>query len=486
MLLNWVLIIGATLATVGFAVLLSRRSSSTGSGAAASDKDFLLAGKSLSAFTAAGTLCATYWSGHAFVGSVGTGYAYGYTQIMAGASYIPPLVFACIFMAKFLKKKADKMGSLSIAEYAAQIHGSKAVHGLCALANACLMFVLLITQFSALGTLLSPILGIDGSWIVVIIGGICIVYTMYGGLKTVAYSDIIMAVGMTIGAAICLIYVFKNTSLGELTSALNAVDPELVNPSSGAPYGSMKFGALLIMPYALFGLISMPYTATRFLSVKNDIKWWKFGAWCCVFAMFWEVLPFVGNYIRAFGPVPGKPDDAMAVFLSTYMNPFFSAFVAVFIMMAIRSTVDSVLQSISSSISYDLRKIFVGEMSVEKSMKINRAVVCIVGVVGICLNFFNHPSFLVFLGTLGSGTLSAIMFGPIFISTFWQGNKYGAIASMIGGGLVCGYGLASGAMMWTVAPLMGDLVAAVLYVVVSMATFKICPRAEFKSAIVGD
>ncbi|MEA4891663.1 MAG: hypothetical protein VB085_03760 [Peptococcaceae bacterium] len=162
MILNWVLIIGTTLATVGFAVFLSRRSTAGSQGGVTTDKDFLLAGKTLSAFTAAGTLCATYWSGHAFVGSVGTAYAYGYTQIMAGASYVPPLVFACIFLAKFLKRKADKMGSLSIAEYASQIHGSATVHTMCALTNACLMFVMLITQFKALGTLLSPILGIGG------------------------------------------------------------------------------------------------------------------------------------------------------------------------------------------------------------------------------------------------------------------------------------------------------------------------------------
>lgn len=484
---NLILVIGMTLLTVFLAILLSKRAGGSGSGAASSNKDFLLGGGNLGAIVAAGTLCATYWSGHAFVGSVGTSYGYGYTQLIAGAAYVPALIFACIFLARFLKRKAENMGALSVTEYAGRIHDSETVHAIGAIANILLMFVMLLTQFKALGKLLEPIIGINGDIIVVIIGIICIAYTMFGGLKTIAYSDMLMAIGMTIGAIICVLVVFSKTSLSEMTANLMAIDPELASPTTGAPYGSMQWGAFLIIPYAAIGLVATPYTATRFLSVKKDIKWWKFGFWCCVFAMSWEVLPFVGTYVRSQGVELAAADDAMGYFLANYTNPVLMAFIAVCILMAIRSTVDSLLQSISASISYDLRYVInkgQGMDNTAKSMKINRIVVGIVGIIGIAFNFLAQPTFLVLMGTLGTGTLQSIMFGPMFISTFWQGNKYGAIASMIGGGLVTSYCLLTGALMWTTAPLAGDLVAAVLYFVVSAATFKICPRAEVKSAIV--
>ncbi len=485
---NFILIIGITLLTVGLAVVLSKIGGGGSKSAAAVDnKDFLLGGGNLGALVSAGTLCATYWSGHAFVGSVGTGYGYGYTQLIAGAAYVPALVFACIFLAKFLKRKAENMGALSVTEYAGRIHGSRAVHMLGAIANVVLMFVMLLTQFQALGALLEPIVGIDGDIIVVIIGGICVAYTIFGGLKTIAYSDMLMAIGMTIGAIICVIIVFSYTSLGEMTDKLMAIDSELANPTTGAPYGSMQWGAFLIVPYAAVGLIATPYTATRFLSVKKDIKWWKFGFWCCVFAMTWEILPFVGTFIRSQGIELPVADDAMGYFLANYVNPVIMAFVAVCILMAIRSTVDSLLQSISASISYDMRYVLndgKGMDDTAKSMRYNRIAVAVVGIIGIAFNFLTQPTFLVFLGTLGTGTLQSIMFGPMFISTFWQGNKYGAIASMIGGGLVTSYCLLSEVLMWTMAPLAGDLTAAVLYFVVSAATFKICPRAQVQSAII--
>lgn len=486
MIMNWVLIIGITLLTVGLAVLLSRIFGGGKSGAA-DNKDFLLAGGNLGAFVAAGTLCATYWSGYAFVGSVGTGYAFGYNQLLGGACYVPALLVGVLFMAKFLKKKADKMGSLSISQYAGQIHGSATVHALCAISTILLMFVSLMTQFKALGRLLEPLLGIDGDVVALVIGIICILYTMYGGLKTVAYSDIIMAVGMTIGTLLCIFFVFKNMSLGEMTANLRAIDPQLTDPTSGAPYGEFKWGAMMMFPMALFGLIGTPHTATRFLSVKKDIKWWKFGLWCFVFAGLWELLPFVGTFLRAAGVELEVADTAMAFFLNNYTSGIIRAFVAVCVLMAIRSTVDSVLQCIASSFSYDLRYVInkgKGMDDTAKAMRYNRIFVAIIGVAAIGANFFTEPKFLVFMGTLGVGTLEAIMFGPMFVTTFWQGNKYGAIASMLVGGISTGYFLLTDTLMWATASVVGELLAAVVYVVVSLATFKICPRAKIESSIV--
>ncbi len=482
---NLFLLIIVTLITIALAIVLSKIIGG-GSAGATTNKDFLLGGANLGAIVAAGTLCATYWSGHAFVGSVGTAYAYGYTQLLAGAGYIPPMVIACVFLARFMKKKADKMGALSVTEYAGRIHDSAAVHFIGALANVCLMFVSLLTQFKALGRLLEPILNINGNIIVLIIGAICVAYTVFGGLKTIAYSDMIMAIGMTIGAIFCVVTVFNNTSLAELTSNLRAIDVELTNPTTGVPYGQSVIGPFLIIVYAAIGLMSTPYTATRFLAVKKDVKWWKFAFWCVIFAGAWEVLPFVGNFVRSTGVQLDTADSAMGYFLSHYVGKGMMAIIAVFIMMAIRSTIDSVLQSISGSISYDMRYALTKGKSaddVQKSMRINRIVVAVVGVLGIAFNWLTQPSFLVFMGTLGTGTLEAIMCGPMFISTFWQGNKYGAIASMIGGGVFTAWALLSETLMWTTAPVVGCIIAAALYFGVSAATFKICPRAEMSSVI---
>jgi len=101
------------------------------------DEDFLVAGRSLGPFVAACTLVATFWSGYAFLGSVGVAYNFGYSQLLAGASWVPPVLIAILIFANFLKKRAYEVGSLTIPEFAGTIHGSQLVHFLSALLPYC-------------------------------------------------------------------------------------------------------------------------------------------------------------------------------------------------------------------------------------------------------------------------------------------------------------------------------------------------------------
>ncbi|MEA4891664.1 MAG: hypothetical protein VB085_03765 [Peptococcaceae bacterium] len=138
MSLSWGIVIVVTVISVVIAMYAARGKQGSG---ITSDEDFLVAGRDLGSFAAACTLVATYWSGYAFIGSVGVAWEFGYNSLVAGAAYVPPLVFAVIFLANYLKKKAYKMGSLSIPEYAGQIHNSAGVHAVIAVLNVLLMTV---------------------------------------------------------------------------------------------------------------------------------------------------------------------------------------------------------------------------------------------------------------------------------------------------------------------------------------------------------
>ncbi len=441
------------------------------------ESEFLIAGRTLGPFVAACTLAATYWSGYAFLGSVGVAYKYGYGQLLAGAGWVPPVLIAILFFANFLKKQAAEMGSLTIPEYAGQVHGSSFVHFASALLSLLLMIVFMVAQMKAMGYLMAPVLGTSMATTVIIMGSVITVYTLLGGMKAVAHTDTVQALGMTVGALICIIMVFKLGSFANLTETLNHISTELVNPTTGAPYGSSKYALLLIIPYGLVGIMSTPYIAVRFMSVKVDIKWYHMALAALPIMIIWELLPFVGFATRAYMTPLAKADMAMPMFLNTYLSSGWAAIITVFILMAIMSTGDSVLHTISSTISYDFRKtIYRKPVAQEKTLMLSRVAVACAGVLTMLLTLFSPPFFLVFLGTLGVGTLKSALFGPVFISIFWRGNRTGAIASMLGGGGVCAWGLLSRKLGWMEAPMLGDLVALVLYFGVSWLTFKYDPR----------
>ena len=443
------------------------------------ESEFLIAGGKLGPFVAACTLVATYWSGYAFLGSVGVSYKYGYGQLLAGACWVPPVLIAILFFAKFLKRRALEIGSLTIPEYAGQVHDSSFVHFFSALLTLLLMIVFMVAQMKAMGYLMAPVLGTSMTTAVIIMGGVITVYTVLGGMRAVAHTDMVQALGMTVGALVCIFMVFKLGSFSNLTATLNHISAELVNPSTAAPYGSSKYGFFLIIPFAVIELMSAPYIAVRFISVKIDIRWYHMALAALPIMIIWELLPFVGFAARAYMTPLDRPDMAMPMFLSTYLSPAWVAIITVFILMAIMSTGDSILHNIASTISYDFRKTLYRKPVAESTtVTINRVMVAVAGVVAIILTLVSPPFFLVFLGNLGVGTLTAALVGPVFISIFWKGNRIGAISSMIGGGTVCAWGLLSGKLGWMEAPMLGDLVSFILYFGVSMLTFKYDPRAE--------
>ena len=445
------------------------------------EKDFLVAGRSLGPFVAACTLCATYWSGYAFLGSVGVAYKYGYSQLLAGAAWVPPVVIIVLFFANFLKKRAYEIGSLTIPEYAGQVHNSSLIHFIAAMLSLFLMLVFMTAQMKAMGYLMGPVLGASFGFTVLIMGAVITIYTLMGGMKAVAHTDTVQAIGMTLGAIIVVAAVFKHGSFAHLTETLNAIDTELVNPTTGAPYGHHWTAPLLILPYGLVGLLATPYIANRLISVKVDIKWHHMALAALPIMIIWEMLPIVGFGARAYLPALEKADQAMPVWINTQIHGAVGAFITVFILMAIMSTGDSVLHTISTCVGYDARKVLFKKPFPDKTnLLINRVVVGLAGIIAILFAVYSPPFFLVFLGTLGVGTLKSALFGPVLISVFWRGNRIGAIASMIGGGGLCAWGLLSKKLGWMEAPLAGDAAAFILYIGASLATFKIDPRVENK------
>jgi sodium/pantothenate symporter len=368
---------------------------------------------------------------------------------------------------------------LTIPEYAGQVHGSSLIHFVAAMLTLFLLLVFMTAQMKAMGYLMGPILGAGFGPTVWIMGAVITIYTLLGGMRAVAHTDTVQAMGMTIGAIIVVVAVFKAGSFAHLTQTLNNISSELVNPTTGAPYGKHWLAPLLIIPYGLVGLISTPYIANRLISVKVDIKWHHMALAAMPIMIIWELIPFVGFGARAYLPALERADQAMPMWINSQLPVFVAAFITVFILMAIMSTGDSVLHTISSTVGYDTRKVLYKKPLPEATnLLINRVVVGLAGLIAILFAIYSPPFFLVFLGTLGTGTLKAALFGPVFISIFWKGNRIGAIASMLGGGFVCAWGLLSKKLGWMEAPMVADIVAFVLYIGVSLVTFKIDPRVE--------
>lgn len=473
-LLNWGLLLGSFAILIGIGYLSSRTvKDSDASG-------FLVAGRSLGPFVGAGTIVATGFSGWGFMGSPGVAYEFGSVEVLGNFFFAPAMVIAVLYFAHFLRRRATELGSCTIPEYVSQVHGGGSgierwVKGVAAAITIVLLLVFLTSQIKAVGLLGASWLGISLTESALLMIGVIILYTMLGGLAAVAWTDTLMVVGMCIGAVVMMVQIFTDVNLTEFIERLNAVDPELLNPTTAAPYGESKSSVFLVLPYAFLFTAVLPYMAVRFLAFKPSVKMHHVAIWVAPLGILLSLVPIIGLYVRIAHPPLADSDQAMPVYLATFLHPALAGIITLFILFAMKSTANSLLHTVSSAASHDMRTALFpnSRASNQRILWINRSWVAILGLVGFVMMLFAPPFMLSWLGILGSGTLLAVMIGPVFISTFWQGNAYGALAAMFTGLVTSGSFLLFTDVGWVEGPLYGCAASSVVYITVSMMTKKV-------------
>ncbi|EKE44848.1 hypothetical protein OCGS_0883 [Oceaniovalibus guishaninsula JLT2003] len=211
--------------------------------------------------------------------------------------------------------------------------------------------------------------------------------------------------------------------------------------------------------------------AVRFLAFRPDVRFSTVAMYVAPFACILSLIPVVGLYMRVRMPELAQADQAMPVYLQTYLHPALGGFVTLCILFAMQSTANSLLHTVASAASHDLRRaLFPRHENAATVLFLNRAAVVVFGALGLVMMLYAPPFLLSWLGILGTGTLLAALVGPVFVASFWCGNGWGALAGMTSGFVVSGAMLLWTNAGWVVGPLTGCLVSSLCYVAVSLAT----------------
>ncbi len=463
--LNWGLLILTVLVMVGLAMYSNKIMKSD-----ESESGFLLAANCLGPFTGAATIVAAGFSGWGFMGSPGVAYKFGSIELLGNFFFAPAMVLAVLFCARFLHHKAQSMGSLTIPEYIANSHqGPESIkritQAFAALVTVILLLVFLVGQIKALGLLAGQWLGIDNTTASLIMIGIIILYTSIGGLAAVAFTDTFMVMGMCVSAIIIVFTIFSDVSPTELFDSLQAIDPSLLAPEDSGPYGSSVWHVFLVLPYAFIYATTLPYMSVRFMALDKTTKLHHMAMYMTPIACLLSLVPLAGLYMRVKMPGLDHADNAMPVFLTTFLTPTVSAVITLFILFAMKSTANSVLHSLAGSVSHDLRQALWPQcrLSDTKLLLLNRSAVWGLGAAGFVGMLYAPPFMLSMLAILGSGTLMATLVAPTLLARFIQGNIYAALSAMV-------IGFSSGVILfllfdlgWVEAPMYSTLISCCTY-----------------------
>ncbi|MFO7723783.1 MAG: sodium/proline symporter [Bacteroidales bacterium] len=412
-----------------------------------SGSDYSIAGRSLPGWVAALSERATGESSWALLGLPGAAYALGLTEIWTALGCVLGIITAWWLLAWRLRDEAERYEANTFADYLARRHGDagRAIRIVGSSTIVFFFFFYVGAQFMGGGKTLHAMFSIPPEWGMLITALIIVPYAIYGGFRSVAYTDVVQALVMIItlivGPIAGFIYLSNTPGLyaTSITDALHQAGPghlSLFNGMKGFSAGVVLMGGFSWF----FGYLGgMPQLSLRFMAIRNKqqaIRARNIGiAWTLVAYTGAMLLGLIG--LAIFGP--GTLADQEYVMPAVILKIFPPAIAAVLITGAIAamiSTADSLLVLSATELSENFIKPLSKKSHGKAFLTQSRIITALLAAVALGLAYIS-PQKLIF--TLVSYVWAGIgcTFSIVILFTlFWKRFHGRAAVITIAGGLI--------------------------------------------------
>jgi solute:Na+ symporter, SSS family len=319
-----------------------------------SSEDYFLAGRNLSWWLIGFSLLASNISTEHFVGMAGKGYKLG----LAIASYewmaaITLVLVALVFLPKFLRS-----GIFTVPEYLEYRYNPTARAIMAAFMMVAYIFVALASVLYSGALALTATFGIKlihAVWLIGILAGI---YTIYGGLKAVVWSDLLQGSALLLGGIFVTILAFKAIGgIGPfLESSADKLHTVLPWNHEEMPWVAVFIGGLWIPNIFYWGLNQ--FITQRTLGAKSLAQGQKgilFAAGLKLLIPFIIVFPGIIAF-QLYGAQVPEPDQAYPFLIKELLPLGFRGLMFAALFGAVMSSLDSMLNSASTIFTIDLYK----------------------------------------------------------------------------------------------------------------------------------
>lgn len=404
--------------------------------------DYAIAGRNLPGWAAALSERATGESSWALLGLPGAAYATGLTEIWTALGCVIGIIVAWAAIAWRLRDEAEKYSANTFIDYIAKRHNDmgKWIRIVGSFTIVFFFFFYVGAQFLGGGKTLHTMFDIDPKVGMLITAAIIVPYTIYGGFRSVVYTDVIQAIVMItaliVGPIVGIIYLANHPELyaQSIPQALSQAGPEynsLIQAASGIGAGVVIVGGFSWF----FGYLGgQPQLSTRFMAIKDPQQAKKARN----IGIIWTVIAYIGALsigwigIALFGPTGLEDREfVMPAVLLEIFPPAIAAILITGAIAAMISTADSLLILSATELSENLIKpVFNKKISSQKSLLHSRVITAVLAVIALILAYLSGDGTFIF--TLVSyvwagigGTFSII----ILFTLFWK--KFHGKAALI-------------------------------------------------------
>jgi SSS family solute:Na+ symporter len=401
-----------------------------------SNDDFMVAGRRLGPWLLAGSLAATEVGGGSSLGV--SEKAFGEWGLSA-VWYV--LAMAVTFGAlAFVAPRLRLTGVRTVPEYFRQRYGR---------GNGLLTAILLIlpmigltaVQLIASATVFSVMTGVGYTTSVVVVTVVVTLYSVMGGLWSVAITDVVQWVFIVIGSA--LVIPFALSKAGGVEAVTSVLSTEQMSLTAGIGWKTIV--SLCVMYFASFavGQESMQrFFAARDGSAARRGALLAAGAYL-VYAFIPALIGLLAFSLLKLGHLDGSALDGgnlryvLPVMASQVLPPVVTGLLFAGLISATMSSADSNLLAAGSIFSNDIYRVHMrpdaSDAQVLKTTRVVMIVVAVLGLLVALLDVKDIVSLLMFSFTLRAGGI----FIPYVLGHYWpEATARASVAAVVVGSLV--------------------------------------------------
>jgi cation/acetate symporter len=413
--------------------------------------DFYTAGGGITGFQNGLAIAGDYMSAASFLGISAAVMASGYDGLIYSIGFLvgwPVITF-------LLAERLRNLGKFTFADVAGYRFKQTPIRAFAASGTLVVVLFYLIAQMVGAGQLIKLLFGLEYWMAVVIVGGLMMVYVLFGGMTATTWVQIIKACLLLAGVTFMAIMVMAQ--FGFSPEALFAKGVEVKkaialnagkSPEDAAKIGDsiMKPGGFVKDPISaisfgmalMFGTAGLPHILMRFFTVPDAKQARKSVFWATTWIGYFYVLIF----IIGFGAITlvltnpefadvskgiikggaGTANMAAVLVAKSVGGNVFYGFISAVAFATILAVVAGLTLSGASAVSHDLYATVIkgGNADSAAELKVSRWTTVALGIVAVALGITFEKQNIAFMVSLAFAIAASANFPVLFLSVLWK------------------------------------------------------------------
>jgi len=438
-----------------------------------SASDFYTAGGGITGFQNGLAIAGDYMSAASFLGISAAVMASGFDGLIYSIGFLVGWPVVTFLLAERLRN----LGKFTFADVAAFRFSQTPVRVFAASGTLVVVAFYLIAQMVGAGQLIKLLFGLEYWIAVVIVGGLMMVYVLFGGMTATTWVQIIKAIMLLCGATFmagAVLWHFGFSPEAMFAEAVK-IKTDIAAKGGKAPEEAAKIGFSIMGPGGfikdpisaisfgmalMFGTAGLPHILMRFFTVPNAKEARKSVLWATTWIGYFYILTFIigfgaitfvltnPSFLDSKGLLVGGNNMAAIHLANAVGGNVFLGFISAVAFATILAVVAGLTLSGASAVSHDLYATVIkkGNADSASELRVSKITTVGLGIVAVVLGIAFEKQNIAFMVSLAFAIAASANFPVLLMSVLWKGcTTKGAV---IGGFL----GLISSVALTVVSP----------------------------------